>query len=77
MLHQSGCNADGVVDGADLSLWQAGLGTARGASRAAGDADGDGDTDGADFLVWQGQVGQLAASALSLPSLAVPEPSTS
>ncbi len=60
-------NADGVVDGADLSVWQAAFGISDGA-----DADGDGDSDGADFLAWQRNVG--VGEGLEPLSLAVPEP---
>src|SRR5690606_17561901 len=45
-------NGDGVVNQADLALWQAGFGTAAGATPAQGDADGDGAVDGHDFLRW-------------------------
>lgn len=68
-------NADGAVDSADLSLWQAGLGTSSGATRTDGDADGDGDTDGADFVLWQQQFGKIAISALNTATTPVPEPS--
>jgi len=65
-------NDDGFVDGADLSLWQAGFGLSGGASTYEGDAEEDGDVDGADFLIWQ--------QAFTLPSIAmsaaVPEPSS-
>ena len=60
-------NNDGVVDAADLMVWQGDFGNGD-----AADADGDGDSDGADFLVWQRQLGDGQAS---LASRAVPEPS--
>ncbi len=67
-------NNDGLVDTADLALWQTGFGTAGGAGRTDGDADGDLDSDGADFLVWQQQFG-LTAGPLAT-SVGVPEPSS-
>ncbi|MBX3426861.1 MAG: hypothetical protein KF688_14370 [Pirellulales bacterium] len=63
-------DADGVVDGADLAIWQTNYG-AEGASQSVGDATGDGLVDGADFLAWQ----RLAAPGAAGPNLAaVPEP---
>jgi hypothetical protein len=68
-------DGNGIVEGADLKLWQAGFGQFDGASTLAaprnGDADGDRDADGADFLVWQRQLGNETPSATS-----VPEPAT-
>ncbi len=61
-------NGNGVVDGADLTHWQADWGA------AGSDADGDDDTDGADFLVWQRQLG-IGTAAGSI-STRVPEPSS-
>jgi len=46
-------NGNGTVDGADLAIWQAGLGLTGQTNNAAGDADSNGSVDGADFLVWQ------------------------
>lgn len=60
-------NADGTINGLDLSVWQAAYGV-----NAGGDADGDGDTDGRDFLIWQRNYG--GASVVSAASQAVPEP---
>jgi hypothetical protein len=53
-----------VVDGADLTEWRDGFGTATGASAGDGDADGDYDVDGRDFLIWQRQFanGQLVSA---------------
>ncbi len=68
---QGDLNGNGVTDGADLSLWQAGYGITNNASPAIGDADGDGDVDGADFLRWQR--GYSAAGGLA-DSSSVPEP---
>jgi glucose/arabinose dehydrogenase len=70
-------NADGLVDGDDLSRWQAGYGTLTGAQNANGDADGDGDVDGRDFLAWQRNLGvssQDFSGDLTSPAVAVPEP---
>lgn len=65
---------DGDVDSADFYAWQAGFGTAEGASHRDGDADGDGDVDGGDFLIWQKDHG-VTTGSVSLP-LAVPEPTS-
>jgi hypothetical protein len=72
-------NADGLVDGDDLSRWQTGYGTLTGAENSNGDADGDGDVDGSDFLAWQRNFGvssQDFSGGLTGPSVAVPEPGT-
>ena len=45
-------NGDGLVNGLDLAIWQAGY-----EDDSAGDADGDGDVDGVDYLIWQRQSG--------------------
>jgi hypothetical protein len=69
-------NFDGVVDSADLVIWDEHYGAATGAVKATGDADLDGDTDGADFLFWQRQFGSVASSAAGSPAVSVvPEPS--
>jgi hypothetical protein len=67
-------NRDNVVNAADLSDWQAGFGTASGATPVMGDADRNGAVDGADFLVWQREhhVPPIATAA----SLPVPEAGT-
>ncbi|HMP08056.1 MAG TPA: hypothetical protein PJ982_17035, partial [Lacipirellulaceae bacterium] len=49
-------NADGVVDGNDLLVWQDHFGVDNATSHAQGDATGDGLVDGADFLAWQRQL---------------------
>ena len=70
-------NGDGVVDLADLAIWQANVGITMGASVLQGDFDGDGDVDGNDFLVWQANIGPVpGAGAGAGSSLAtnVPEP---
>ena len=65
-------DGNGVVNGADLTVWQASFGVNGGA-----DADDDGDSDGRDFLVWQRNLGKTRNSLGSLATLsAVPEPST-
>ncbi len=43
-------NEDGVVDGADLAVWQANYGMSSGVTKAHGDLDFDGDVDGRDML---------------------------
>ena len=50
-------NGDGVIDLADLAIWQANQGCQSGCSVLQGDADGDGDVDGDDLLFWQRNVG--------------------
>jgi hypothetical protein len=59
-------NHSGTVDGNDLTVWRGSFGSGNGA-----DADGDGDSDGADFLVWQRNLGQHNALAVTAT---VPEP---
>jgi hypothetical protein len=51
-------NGNGVVNSADLAVWQASYGVNAGA-----DADRDGDTDGRDFLAWQRDFGDLPGPA--------------
>lgn len=64
-------NDDGVVNAADLAVWNLSDGG------AAADADDDGDSDGADLLVWQQQLGQRwMATAASATATGVPEPTT-
>jgi hypothetical protein len=61
---------DGDVDGADVLIWQRGVGV--GMTLAEGDADGNADVDGVDLGVWRHQFG---ATATVLPAgSAVPEP---
>jgi hypothetical protein len=64
-------DASGVVDAADLALWQQRFGNT---APPLADADNDGDTDGADFLIWQQQLGS-GAPATGAGS-AVPEPAS-
>lgn len=56
-------NNDGVVNGADLTVWKDAFGMGAGA-----DADGDGDSDGADFLVWQRSQGAVVGSVVEAPT---------
>jgi hypothetical protein len=61
-------NLDGIVDGADLTIWQENYGTSGG--WAAGDFNGDATVDGRDLLVWQrhfGFKGNLPAAAHAIP----------
>jgi len=51
-----------LVDGNDLTVWQASYGATEGSPAADGDQDGD--VDGNDFLVWQRNFG---ASLINLP----------
>lgn len=61
-------NLDGKVDGADLAVLKADMGST---VKAEADGSGNGIVDGADFLVWQRTRGQ----DLGAPSIAaVPEP---
>ena len=70
-------NLDGVVDGGDFLIWQAGFGSAGGWS--AGDFNGNGVIDAADYTLWRdnlGAVGTLNAALKSTNRLPVPEPAT-
>jgi hypothetical protein len=62
-------NFDGVVDGADLLIWQADIGST---TRAEADGNGDGVINQADLVVWRNNYGATAVAAIS----AVPEPAT-
>ena len=66
-------NGDGQVNAADFAAWQAGYGTATGATLANGDANSDGDVDGDDFLTWQQNFGTGTGNLTD--ANAVPEPS--
>ena len=74
-------NFNGVVDIADLTVWEAQVGSSLHISDHVGaspttfaDADGNGDgkVDGLDYLVWQKNFGNTTAA---LSALGVPEPS--
>jgi len=76
-------NFGGVVDGADLDVWQAQFGSSLSISDHTGaspstfaeaDGSGDGRINGLDFLTWQRNLG--ASTSTPLSSLAIPEPST-
>jgi hypothetical protein len=63
-------NADGVVDGADLLVWQRSLAFTGQKENSRGDANGDGTIDLGDLAVWQAQFAIAAAAGAA----AVPEP---
>jgi len=76
-------DADGVIDGVDLAIWQENydpLGLNDNNTFAMGDWDGDGDIDGADLALWQenyaplGYLGQADVGTLSLATQMVPTP---
>jgi hypothetical protein len=72
-------NGDGIVDQADLAIWQANKGIVSGASVLQGDANGDGAVDGADYLIWldrftNGGAPGGSPGAFGSPSGTVPEP---
>ncbi|WP_168206645.1 lamin tail domain-containing protein [Lacipirellula limnantheis] len=58
-------NNDGIVNGADLLIWQRGFGV--GVSRAAGDADGDGAVNAADLAWWKSTFGTPFGAAVAIP----------
>ena len=72
----AGADADfddnAVVDGADLLIWQQGLGIATGATNGQGDANADGSVAVGDLAIWR--------AVFPLPVIAaggaIPEPST-
>lgn len=75
-------NGDGIVDAADLAIWQNNFGLMSGATGLLGDANGDGAVNMLDYYIWLDQVGgpPMPAGALlgSIPPAgsAVPEPAT-
>jgi arabinogalactan endo-1,4-beta-galactosidase len=62
-------DANGSVDGADLTVWRSQFGQA--ASPSAADANEDGQVDGGDFLIWQRSLGESNSSLSFRPA---PEP---
>ncbi len=71
-------NGDGIVNGLDVDIWEANLGTIGGIPPIPGDADGDGDVDGSDFLKIQMDLGGPPTPAIAAggTAAAVPEPSS-
>lgn len=72
-------NGDGIVDLADLAIWQANFGLQMGAVGQLGDADGDGDVDARDLLIIQMQLGgpgMGSASGGGSFIASVPEPTS-
>jgi hypothetical protein len=71
-------NGDGVVDGADLAIWETNFGITDGATALQGDADGDGDVDGDDYDAWISQLGPVPpGSGASQGGISnVPEPAS-
>jgi hypothetical protein len=66
-------NGSGVVDGADLAVWNIGFGASgTAATPAQGDVDRNLNINGADFLQWQRQSGSGMPSARA--TAAIPEP---
>lgn len=65
-------NNDQIVDGADLLIWQRGLGISDGtALKGNGDATGDGNVNAADLVKWQQTFGGPPAVIAGAP---IPEP---
>ena len=70
-------NGNGVVDGADYTVWRKNNGLTGGATAAQGDGNGDGNVTAADYDFWRARFGNTAGSGSSLGSSAVvPEPAT-
>jgi hypothetical protein len=71
--NNSDFNGDGVVDGADLLIWQRGFGLSNETGKSHGNANADMLVDGADLSVWKAHFGGLPA----LPATSVvPEPTS-
>jgi hypothetical protein len=73
-------NIDGEVDGADLDIWKANVGTGSGAGMwALADFNYDGEVDGADLDIWKSKVGSsmgLSGGGMGQSASIVPEPGT-
>jgi pimeloyl-ACP methyl ester carboxylesterase len=72
-------DSDGVVEGEDLTILQAGFGSGGvGVGWQQGDADRDHDVDGQDFLLWQQNLGVLVPPPTYWlpPHSTTPEPAT-
>jgi hypothetical protein len=80
-------DGDGDSDGDDFLVWQRGLGTSTGATKAQGNADGDADVDADDLAIWKSEFGGAGSSGPSVlvngfvryvtgAATAVPEPSS-
>lgn len=65
-------DGNGLVNAADLAVWQTNAGQEAGAHFTDGDNDRDGDVDGDDYLGWQRG---LALSGSTTNSIPAPEPS--
>jgi len=65
-------NADGVVDGADLLVWQRTLGTAATPAGSGADGNGNGGVDADDLTIWRDHFGQSSPA----PIASIPEPSS-
>ena len=73
VVNNSDFNSDLTVDGADLLLWQKGLGGANGTAKINGNANADALVDGVDLGVWTAHFGgPPAVAAIG----AAPEPAT-
>lgn len=60
-------DVSGTIDGNDFLAWQRGFGSAAGATKQEGDADGDGDVDRLDLTIWKSLFGTSAIQPDSTP----------
>lgn len=67
---------NGLVNGHDFVLWQAGFGQDATGISASADGDADGDVDANDFLIWRSNYGRVAWAG-STEGMTIPEPGTS